>query len=275
MFFSFKNFSKFAKLVEKRKTLFLIFFILFISFFVLGHDIWQKNKHCFLPREALVTKVIDGDTIVIEGGREIRLLGIDADERGYPCYESAKKKLEELVLGKKVVLEKERENVDKYGRCLRYLFLNGKNINLELVKEGEVVCRFLKDSNYKKECETLEKKARENKIGCKWGESPPLSSSKKISACSAKKHIGETVFVEGRVASVFRSKKNNVFLNFEKPYPYQCFAAVIFSSDLAKFPQDIEKLFEGKRVKIFGKIEQYKGKPEIILKSPNQIEILE
>jgi len=40
--------------------------------------------------EAVVTKIIDGDTIVIQGGQHLRLLGIDADESGYPCYEPAK-----------------------------------------------------------------------------------------------------------------------------------------------------------------------------------------
>ncbi|MDO8743173.1 MAG: hypothetical protein Q7J30_01265, partial [Candidatus Azambacteria bacterium] len=41
-----------------------------------------------LPDNALklATKIIDGDTFLIEGGYSIRVLGIDADERGYPCY---------------------------------------------------------------------------------------------------------------------------------------------------------------------------------------------
>ena len=51
-----------------------------------------------------VTKVIDGDTVIAEG-ESIRLLGIDADEKGYPCYSAAKMRIEELVLGKEVYLE--------------------------------------------------------------------------------------------------------------------------------------------------------------------------
>jgi endonuclease YncB( thermonuclease family) len=53
----------------------------------------------------LVTKVIDGDTFLIEGGYSVRVLGIDADERGHPCYDEAKRGLEDLVLGKEVRLE--------------------------------------------------------------------------------------------------------------------------------------------------------------------------
>jgi endonuclease YncB( thermonuclease family) len=62
--------------------------------------------------EKFVTKVIDGDTFLIEGGYPVRILGVDADEKGYPCYETAKERLEELVLNKKVKLEKEKENFD-------------------------------------------------------------------------------------------------------------------------------------------------------------------
>lgn len=57
---------------------------------------------CLAPAEALATKIVDGDTIIVEGGYNVRLLGIDADERGYPCYEEASKRLEELILNKKV-----------------------------------------------------------------------------------------------------------------------------------------------------------------------------
>ena len=64
----------------------------------------------------LVTKVIDGDTFLIEGGYSVRILGIDADERGHPCYELAKKRLEELILNKEVRLEKGKEDLDQY--CL-------------------------------------------------------------------------------------------------------------------------------------------------------------
>ncbi|MEO0118550.1 MAG: hypothetical protein ABIK66_05455, partial [candidate division WOR-3 bacterium] len=64
----------------------------------------------------LVTKVIDGDTFLIEGGYSVRLLGIDVDEKGYPCYNAAKSRLEELILNKKVKLEKGVEDFDQYCR---------------------------------------------------------------------------------------------------------------------------------------------------------------
>jgi len=117
-----------------------------------------------------VTKVIDGDTVIIEGGEHVRLLGMDTDERGYPCYNPAKKRIEELILGKEVKLEKDQTDKDRYDRLLRYIFLDGKNINAQLVEEGFAVARFYDDVKYKEEINEAERQAILNKVGCKWGE---------------------------------------------------------------------------------------------------------
>ena len=247
----------------------------------------------FLPNGAkkLVTKIIDGDTFLIEGGYSVRILGIDADERGYPCYQLAKERLEELILNKKVILEKGVKDKDKWCRYLRYVFLDGKNISLELVKEGLAVSRvFPEDIKYKEEIIEAEREAKENKIGCKWSFSDKKFDDKKvklkweklteekqgvkvIDACLAKKYLGKEVIVEGKVVDTYRSKTNTVFLNFEKPYPNQCFSGVIFSSYQGKFVKDPENYYLNKVVRVKGKIKQYQGKPEIILKDSLQIEI--
>ena len=82
-----------------------------------------------------VDRVIDGDTIVV-GNQSIRLLGINTPERGEFFYDEAKDFLTELVVNQSVVLEKGREDRDKYQRLLRYVFLNDKNVNSELVEQG-------------------------------------------------------------------------------------------------------------------------------------------
>jgi micrococcal nuclease len=124
---------------------------------------------CKASTITIVTKVIDGDTVIVEGGQHVRLLGIDADEKGYPCYDSAKQRLEALVLGKEVRLEKDVTDVDQYQRCLRTLFLGKENVNTRLVKEGLVVARFYEpDVKYKSEIVEAEKEAVSEKIGCKW-----------------------------------------------------------------------------------------------------------
>ncbi len=124
---------------------------------------------CGASNNTIVTKVIDGDTVVVEGGYHVRLLGMDADEKGYPCYEQAKKRLENLVLGKQVILEKDKTDLDQYGRCLRYIFINNTNVDVQLVQEGLAVARFYPpDVKYKTEIASAEKQAQQNSVGCKW-----------------------------------------------------------------------------------------------------------
>ena len=127
----------------------------------------EKSK----TEERIVTKIIDGDTIVVSGGENVRLLGIDCDERGRECYTVAKNRIDKLLLGKTIILESGKENKDQYKRLLRYIFLNGENINVKMVREGYCVARFEGDENakYRKEIQEAEKFAIENKIGCKWG----------------------------------------------------------------------------------------------------------
>ncbi|MDP4012708.1 MAG: thermonuclease family protein [Candidatus Nanoarchaeia archaeon] len=118
---------------------------------------------------AFVTKIVDGDTLVIEGGDHVRLLGIDTDERGHTCYDVAKERLSELVLGKEVNVEFGPERTDQYGRLLAYILLDGDNINLRMISEGYAVARFFPgNEKYKEEIVIAEKNAILNKIGCKW-----------------------------------------------------------------------------------------------------------
>ena len=252
-----------------------------------------STTQCLAPQEVLATKIVDGDTIIVEGGFNVRLLGIDADERGYPCYEGASKRLEELILNKKVRLEKDITDVDQYQRCLRYVFLGEQNVGLELVKEGLAIARFYEpDVKYKEEIVAAEKIAVENKIGCKWSGAGAVSQGqnnqtvfqwekltteatgiKIVGACNAASEMGKEAIVEGEIADANRSKTSTVFLNFEKPYPNHCFSSVIFSADQYKFVQNPEKYYLNKTVRIKGQVQEYQSKPEILLKDPSQIEI--
>lgn len=254
-----------------------------------NNTISEGSDQCLAPDEVLATKIIDGDTIVVEGGYHVRLLGMDTDEVGYPCYEDAKTRLEELILNKKIRLEKDKTDIDQYKRCLRYVFLGEQNIDLELVKEGLAIARFYEpDIKYKEELVLAEKTAVDAKVGCKWGEKKntlPIISGKFenltaektgleiIGACNAGNYYGKEAIVEGKIVSAYKSGTNTVFLNFEKPYPNSCFSSIIFSSDQYKFVQNPESYYSDKNVRIKGKIKEYQGKPEIILNDPSQIEI--
>ncbi len=134
---------------------------------------------CGAANNTIVTKVIDGDTVVVEGGWHVRLLGMDADEKGYPCYDSAKNRLEDLVLSKQIILEKDISDVDQYGRCLRYIFLGNTNIDTQLVKEGLAVARFYEpDVKYRNEIAAAEVYAQQNSVGCKWSGASQTETTK-------------------------------------------------------------------------------------------------
>lgn len=265
-----------------------------VYFGLAGRGEEPPSTECLAPSEVTVTKVIDGDTVIVEGGYHIRLLGIDADERGYSCYESAKSRLEELVLNKEVRLEKDQTDVDQYDRCLRYIFFDEQNIDLQLVKEGLAIARFYPpDVKYQNEIIQAEKEAMDGKIGCKWSSSTEVSKDEGekaefqwekltteklgydvVAACEAGQYLGRELIVEGKVADTYHdSKSNTVFLNFEKAYPNHCFTGVIFSSDLYKFIQNPEDYYFDKTVRIMGEVKEYQGKSEIILETPNQIEV--
>ncbi len=77
--------------------------------------------------EVKVVKVVDGDTIVAEfedGSQEkIRLIGVDAPELDEEGYEEATKYTKNMLYGKTVWLESDVEDRDKYGRLLRYVWI--------------------------------------------------------------------------------------------------------------------------------------------------------
>ena len=56
----------------------------------------------------------------------------------------------------------------KVGTLLRYVFIDGKNIDVQLVLEGLTVARFYDDVKYKAEISQAEKQAIAGKVGCKW-----------------------------------------------------------------------------------------------------------
>jgi len=90
------------------------------------------------------TRVVDGDTIkVANNGNQltIRLVGIDAPETshkkrepGQPFSQKSTKYLASLVLNKMVEIKS--YGLDRYGRTLGVVYVNGINVNLEMVKAG-------------------------------------------------------------------------------------------------------------------------------------------
>lgn len=94
---------------------------------------------CAAPETVRVERVIDGDTIVIEGGERVRYIGIDTPELSpAPEHyaEEARQRNVELVAGKQVRLERDISDRDRYGRLLRYVYVDEVFVNAALVQEG-------------------------------------------------------------------------------------------------------------------------------------------
>ncbi len=122
--------------------------------------------------ETIVTKVIDGDTLVIEGGQRVRLLNIDTRERGENCYTEAKKRLEELTLLKNVTLERDKEDKDRYDRLLRHIYVGNISANLQLAKEGLAVAYIYEPNvKYREAFAAAEQEGKAAK-GCVWMKLP-------------------------------------------------------------------------------------------------------
>lgn len=89
-----------------------------------------------------VERVIDGDTIVLDGGERVRLIGIDTPEVYHPsepvqCYgHEASDYLRQRLEGEDVYLKYQAEKIDKYGRTLGYVYLGRNFINSEMIREG-------------------------------------------------------------------------------------------------------------------------------------------
>ena len=105
-----------------------------------------------------VVRVIDGDTIVVEGNKEVRLIGINSPESGECFFEESKDALVDLVEGKEVELKRDISGMDDFGRLLRYVFLPSDSeytddifVNRELLKGGYADIRPLsQDRKYRR-----------------------------------------------------------------------------------------------------------------------------
>jgi endonuclease YncB( thermonuclease family) len=93
-----------------------------------------------------VTKVVDGDTIWASRAgvsRKVRLIGIDTPETGQCGFTEARNALRGIIGGQRVTLTAgAQDDVDRYGRALRYVDVNGVDAGLRLVKQGYAVARY-------------------------------------------------------------------------------------------------------------------------------------
>lgn len=122
--------------------------------------------------EVLVVRVIDGDTIELEGGQRVRYIGIDTPETVDPrnpveCFgREAASENRRLVEGKLVSLAKDVSETDRFGRLLRYVYIDEVMVNETLVRNGfAYAVTYPPDVKYQEQLQKAEQEAKENNQG--------------------------------------------------------------------------------------------------------------
>jgi len=242
----------------------------------------------------LVREVVDGDTVILADGREIRLVGIQAPKlplgrrnfREWPLAREAKAALERLVMGRRVTLSFGGRRRDRYGRWLAHLHLetggggsseaprrgfdNARWVQGAMLSEGLArVYSFADNRSAIAEMLARERAARAARRGI-WGH----AYYRILDHREAGRHINSFQLVEGRVLTAAPTRRR-VFLNFGQNYRTD-FTIVIERRNLKHFADRGRRLVElaGKRVRVRGWLKRRNG-PMITVTHPEQIEILE
>jgi len=101
-----------------------------------------QESEARLPKKAFVTRVVDGDTIVVDNDYHVRYIGINTPETRHPKRpveyfgKEASWFNKNLVMGKEVTLEYDVQKFDRYGRLLAYVHAGDIFVNAKLVEEG-------------------------------------------------------------------------------------------------------------------------------------------
>ena len=232
----------------------------------------------------IVVQVTDGDTVVLDDGRVIRLIGTQApklplgreDYPTWPLAPEAKTALEELSLNKAVQLGYGGEQIDRYGRHLAHLFIEESQglvwVQQTMVSKGLARVYSFPDN---RACLDLlfaaEGRARLGGLGI-WRD-PYYSVRAADAPGDLLARAGHYELVEGRVLLADKSG-GRVYLNFGRFWK-EDFTAVIEAPALRLFAEDgfDPLVLDGALIRVRGWVDDRDG-PRIHVTHPEQIEVL-
>ncbi|WP_254082044.1 thermonuclease family protein [Devosia sp. WQ 349K1] len=237
-----------------------------------------------MVKGGLVVQVTDGDTIVLDSGITVRMIGTQAPKlplgrEGFPTWplaEEAKAQLEALALNKRVQLGYGGQEIDRYDRALAHVFVeDGETLiwsQLHMVANGLArVYSFPDNRKCLGPLLAAEARARVEGLGI-WANSyyrvrqadrPEMLTDR----------VGDYELVEGRVLTAEKSGAR-VYLNFGRFYK-EDFTVVIEGPAQRLFDDDSIDLLalEGALVRVRGWVDDRDG-PRIEVTHPEQIEVL-
>lgn len=171
-----KYHKKGAMIVIKKNGVIILFVFMFIlsSCSQLERTVQPALDSHYQKINVKVERVVDGDTIKVTlNGKKasIRFLLVDTPEsvksntKVQPWGKESSDYTKKLLTGKTVELELQ-DKLDKYGRGLAYVYLDGKSIQEDLLLHGlaRVAYVYTKNPPHLKEFEVDEAKAKENKL---------------------------------------------------------------------------------------------------------------
>lgn len=160
-----------------------------------------QNSATKAPKDVLVKRVIDGDTIELEDGTRVRYIGMDTPETDQCFWDEATEENKKLVEGKKVKLENDVQKLDKYGRTLAYVFVDGIFVNEELVRQGFAkVYTYPPDVKYTDKFVAAQKEAREKKTGL-WADGACESQTSIPSTAQSAQPPSTECVIKGNISS--------------------------------------------------------------------------
>lgn len=226
----------------------------------------------------ITAEIVDGDTLVLQGGTQVRLVGIQAPKlplgragfREWPLAGQAKAALARLALGRTLKLSYVGRSVDRHGRLLAHLSDDqGHWIQGALLAAGMArVYTFADNRKRAAEMLALEAQARAARRGI-WGH----RFYRVLDTATAMDHIDTFQLVEGRVLNTAVVRRRG-YLNFGPDWRRD-FTIAIAPRSMRRFKsqgQGLER-YRGARVRVRGWLKSFNG-PMIEATHPEQIEVL-
>jgi endonuclease YncB( thermonuclease family) len=234
--------------------------------------------------QARVVEVVDGDTVVLDDGRQVRLVGIQAPKlplgrtgfATWPLAHEAKAALEALVQGRTVTLGHGGRRIDRHGRALAHLYLGEAGpppdgwVQGALLEQGLArVYSFADNRALTADMLARERGARRAGRGI-WADAFYAIRRPE----EALGHVGSFQIVEGHVvgAAIVRGR---AYLNFGEDWRSD-FTVTLSPAVRRRFERDgIDPISYGsRRVRVRGWIKSFNG-AMIEASHPEQIEVIE
>ncbi|MEQ8508988.1 MAG: thermonuclease family protein [Rhodospirillaceae bacterium] len=225
--------------------------------------------------------IIDGDTLQLTDGSEVRLTGIQspklplgrANFREWPLAQVAKQALEDLTAGQRIKLYVDGNGQDRYGRVLAQAVReDGLWLQGEMVRRGLARVYTFSDNRTMATALLLkESEAREERLGI-W--SLAYYAVRDSEPENLERYFGTFQLIEGTVVEAARVR-GRVYLNFGDDYRTDFTASIDRQSDRLFKQSGLDPLtLEGQRLRVRGWVKDFNG-PLVDITHPEQIEILD